>query len=40
VWLTYYASDDEREEWLLEDGHDLPPRRIPAHPRAMPVAEL
>ena len=40
VWLTFYASDEEREEWRLEEGRDPPPRRIPAHPRAMPVADV
>jgi hypothetical protein len=39
VWLTYYASDDEREIWRLEEGRDPPPRQVPPHPRALPVAE-
>jgi len=38
VWLTYYASDEEREEWRLEEGREPPPRRVPAFPRAMPAA--
>ena len=36
VWLTYYASDEEREEWRLEEGRDPPPRRVPTHPRLCP----
>ena len=38
VWLMYYASDDEREEWRLEEGRELPPRLVPPYPRAMPAA--
>jgi hypothetical protein len=38
VWLMYYASDDEREEWRLEEGRDPPPRLVPPFPRAMPAA--
>lgn len=37
VWLVYYASDEEREEWRLEEGRDPPPKRVPAYPRALPV---
>jgi hypothetical protein len=40
VWLTYYASDEERAAWRLEEGREPPPRRVPAHPRALPVADL
>jgi hypothetical protein len=39
VWLTYYASDEEREIWRLEEGRDPPPRLVPPHPRALPVAD-
>jgi hypothetical protein len=39
VWLTYYASDEEREEWGREEGRDPPPRLVPPHPRALPVAD-
>jgi len=38
TWLTYYASAEEREVWRLEEGRDPPPRRVPAHPRTLPVA--
>ena len=37
VWLTYYASDEEREEWRLEEGRAPPPRQV--QPRALPVAD-
>ena len=39
VWLTYYASDEEREEWRLEEGRDPPPRQVQPQPRALPVAD-
>ena len=29
VWLTYYATDEEREQWSLEEGRDPPPRAVP-----------
>ncbi len=38
VWLTFYASDEEREEWQLEEGCEPPPKQVPAFPRALPVA--
>ena len=38
VWLTYYASDLEREAWAAEEGREPPPRRIPPFPRALPTA--
>jgi hypothetical protein len=40
VWLTFYASDEEREEWRLENGRDPPPRRVPPYPRALPTAPV
>ena len=40
VWLTYYASDEEREQWSLEEGRDPPPRQVPAYPRALPTAPV
>ena len=39
IWLMYYASDEEREDWRLEEGRDPPPRLVPPHPRALPVVE-
>ena len=38
AWLTYYASDEEREAWRLESGREPPPRAVPPHPRALPAA--
>lgn len=35
-WLMYYANDDEREQWALESGLDLPPRKPLPFPRQMP----
>jgi hypothetical protein len=40
VWLTYYASDEEREDWRLEEGRDPPPRAVPPYPRALPTAPV
>ena len=40
AWLTYYASDEERESWALEEGREPPPRRVPPFPRALPVAPV
>jgi len=36
IWLSYYASDEEREMWAAETGQPLPPRRQPPYPRRMP----
>ena len=36
IWLTFYASDDERSMWAGETGQPLPPRRSPPYPRKMP----
>jgi hypothetical protein len=38
IWLTYYASDEEREIWELEEGREPPARLVPPFPRALPVA--
>ena len=40
VWLTYYATEQEREQWALDEGREPPPRRIPSHPRALPTAPV
>jgi hypothetical protein len=40
VWLIYYASDEEREQWSLEEGRDPPPRAVPPYPRALPTAPV
>jgi hypothetical protein len=36
IWLTYYASDEERDMWASETGQPLPSRRKAPHPRKMP----
>jgi len=36
TWLTFYASEEEREMWADETGQPLPPRRKPPFPRKMP----
>jgi hypothetical protein len=40
TWLTYYATDAEREQWSLEEGRDPPARQVPPHPRALPTAPV
>ena len=40
VWLTYYATDAERELWSHEEGREPPPRQVPRHPRALPSAPV
>jgi len=40
VWLTFYASNEERELWSLETGREPPPRRVPPYPRSLPVAPV
>lgn len=36
VWLTYYASDEDREIWQEQNGCALPPKRMPLYPRTLP----
>ena len=36
VWLRYYASDEEREEWGDCYGEPLPERDVPPYPRILP----
>ena len=36
VWLTYYASDEDREDWADRYGLPLPPKELPLYPRSMP----
>ena len=40
IWLAFYASDEEREQWSLEEGCEPPPRQVPSHPRALPTAPV
>ena len=36
VWLRYYASDEERDEWAECYGEPLPEREVPPYPRILP----
>lgn len=36
IWLTFYASDNERREWRRENGVQPPPKKAPPYPRRMP----
>jgi len=36
VWLRYYASEEERDNWVVEFGDELPPREPPPYPRDLP----
>jgi hypothetical protein len=36
TWLRYYATNEEREVWLEENGGDLPSMETPPFPRPMP----
>jgi hypothetical protein len=36
VWLTYYASDEEREDWAECHRQPLPGKEIPLYPRDLP----
>ncbi|MDR2642098.1 MAG: hypothetical protein LBC74_04820 [Planctomycetaceae bacterium] len=36
VWLSYYASDDDREQWSDSYGEPLPPKQIPRYHRDLP----
>ncbi len=35
-WLRYYASEEERNQWLDENEGELPPMDAPPYPRQMP----
>ncbi len=35
-WLRFYASDEERRQWLVETGQSLPPKTPAPFPRQMP----
>jgi hypothetical protein len=36
IWLQYYASDEERQEWADTYRLPLPPRSKPPYPRGLP----
>jgi hypothetical protein len=36
IWLTYYAGDEEREEWAEYYHQPLPSKELPLYPRDLP----
>jgi hypothetical protein len=36
VWLRYYASDEERQDWSEQYRQPLPPQATPPYPRRLP----
>ena len=40
IWLTYYATEAEREIWAEETGLPLPPAETPPYRRKMPSRPL
>ncbi len=36
VWLRYYASEEEREDWARTYHQPIPPTGPPPHPRSLP----
>jgi len=36
IWLRYYASEEERQDWLEESGESLPPVECSPYPRSLP----
>lgn len=36
IWLVYYASDEDRENWAAQYGQPLPEKAIPRYHRQMP----
>ncbi len=40
TWLTYYASKQERREWIETTGGELPPTQAAPYPRKMPMRPL
>lgn len=36
IWLRYYASDEERDQWSRQMRRLLPPREDPPYPRNLP----
>jgi hypothetical protein len=35
-WLTYYATEEERDDWEFQTGLSAPAKRQPPFPRQMP----
>jgi len=40
IWLTYYATEQERFVWVEETGRTLPDAQTPPYPRKMPSRPL
>lgn len=40
VWLRYYATVEERDDWASETGEMLPSQELPPHPRTLPRRPL
>jgi hypothetical protein len=38
LWLRFYATPEEREQWADDFGNDLPDHEQPPHPRDLPRA--
>ena len=36
AWLTYYAGDEDRDDWAERYGLPLPEKELPSYPRSMP----
>jgi hypothetical protein len=36
IWLMYYASDEERDDWAETYHQPVPPRKLPPYPRHLP----
>ncbi|MCG8584146.1 MAG: hypothetical protein MI757_05485 [Pirellulales bacterium] len=36
IWLRYYATLEDREQWLAENDEDLPESETPPYPRDLP----
>lgn len=39
LWLRYYATESEREQWLENGGDDLPDPQVVPYPRELPRPE-
>ena len=40
IWLQYYASEEERDNWANETGGFLPPVKTPPYTRQLPRAPM
>ncbi len=40
IWLRYYASEEDRQNWTSETGGMVPPREEPPYRRRLPRAPL